>query len=101
MELKWRDGFWLLLGLFITGCAGFAYRNYGMDGVDYSQGTLVGDVSSNDVPFSRCAPGPQIKHPCTVLFSPEFYAMKQELLDTRQKLKECEQARQDSSVALE
>lgn len=93
MELRdWKNGtIGLLLGICLVGCAGFSYRYYGISDVDYSRGYLLGNNSSADLPFNMCAPSEQIKHPCIVLKADEFFKMKQDLEDTKQRLKECEQ----------
>ena len=81
----------LILNLVIlVGCAGFSYRYYGLSEVDYEHGTLLGPKEKDDLPFSKCAPNAESKHPCVIMFTKEFFAFKQDYEDTKQKLKECQ-----------
>jgi hypothetical protein len=90
MGIRKSNAFWLILGVLVTGCAGLTYKNYGMSGVDYSKGMLLGADAKDDLPFSKCAPGPQVKFPCTIMFAADFYAMKRELLELRTALQTCQ-----------
>lgn len=82
----------LSLGFLIAGCAGatFAYKYYGIDGVRYDQGKLLGPKPENDIPFDRCQPTSQVKTPCIVMFTGEFLKLKQDYMDTQNKLQSCE-----------
>ena len=80
----------ILAGLALSGCAGFAFRYYGLDGVSYADGVLLGPKPENDLPFSSCAPTDAVKRPCVVMFAKEFFAFKADYQDTKDKLKQCE-----------
>lgn len=74
----------------LIGCAGFSYRYYGLQGVGYEHGTLLGPKESDDLPFSKCSPNGESKNPCVVMFTKDFFAFKLDYEDTKQKLKECQ-----------
>lgn len=76
--------------LFVVGCAGAGFRYYGLSGVNYNDGILMGPKEKDDLPFSRCAPTGNEAYPCVVMFAKEFFALKLDYEDTKQKLKECE-----------
>ncbi len=80
--------------LLLCGCAGFAYRVYGLEGANYSNGKLLAASPKDDKDFMECAPTATVKHPCVVMFAPEFFKLKQDFQDTQQKLKECQAGRQ-------
>lgn len=82
--------FGFLWCLILVGCAGFAYHYYGLDGVVYEHGMLLGPKPKDDLPFSKCAPNAETAHPCVVMFAKDFFAFKQDYEDTKQKLKECQ-----------
>jgi hypothetical protein len=79
--------------IFFVGCAAFSYRYYGLADVVYEHGTLLGPKEKDDLPFSKCAPSGNLKHPCVVMFTKEFMAFKQDYLDTQQKLIDCQKAK--------
>lgn len=72
------------------GCAGFAYRYYGLSEVIYERGILLGPHPKDDLPFSKCAPSSQVRNPCVIMFADEFFDFKKDYEDTKNKLKECE-----------
>lgn len=76
--------------LLLIGCAGFTYRYYGLKGVVYDHGTLLGPSDKDDLPFSKCAPNALSSFPCVVMFTKDFFAFKTDYEDSKQKLKECE-----------
>lgn len=80
----------VLSGCLLMGCASFAYRYYGLEGVRYEEGKLLGPVPKEDLPFSSCAPNVESKHPCVLMFAKEFYAFKLDYEDTKQDLETCE-----------
>lgn len=80
----------MLLGISLVGCAGFSYRYYGLSASSY-EGSLLGPEPKDDKPFSLCSPTAQDKSPCVVLFSDEFFKLKQDLLETKERLKSCEE----------
>lgn len=82
-----------LLSFLLLGCAGFSYRYYGLEGADYSRGTLLGKEPADDLSFTICEPTFFVKHPCIVIKASEFYKMKLDYEDTIQKLKECQSGR--------
>lgn len=71
-------------------CASFAFKYYGLDGVSYADGKLLGPEPKDDLPFSRCEPDPGDKGKCVVMFGSEFFALKLDYQDTKNKLKRCE-----------
>lgn len=83
-----------VFGISLLGCAGaaFNYRYYGLD-ADLYDGKLLGsdEEGKDDLPFSTCTPTAAHKSPCVVLLEGEFLKLKQDLLETRQRLKACEQ----------
>jgi len=79
-----------LFCVLLLGCAGFTYHYYGLSGVSYENGVLLGPKESDDIPFKMCEPNNQSKSPCVVMFAKEFFAFKQDYLDLQMKLKECE-----------
>lgn len=80
----------VLSGLLLAGCAGFAFKYYGLDGVRYEDGKLLGPTADKDLPFSACAPTAGDKHPCAVMFAKEFFAFKQDYGDCKNQLKDCQ-----------
>lgn len=76
--------------LLLFGCAGFTYRYYGLAGAQYDKGMLLGPKESDDIPFTACQSSQDVKHPCVVMLSREFYALKLDYQDTKNKLEECE-----------
>lgn len=74
----------------VASCAGLTYKYYGMKDVVYEHGMLLGPSDAEDLPFSKCAPNGQSKHPCVVMFATEFFEFKKDYEDTKQKLKECQ-----------
>jgi hypothetical protein len=76
--------------LFLVGCVGFTYHFYGLSEVIYDRGMLLGPNSKDDVPFSKCAPSADSRHPCVVMFTKDFFAFKQDYEDTQMRLKACE-----------
>lgn len=74
----------------LIACSGMTIHYYGLSGVSYNEGTLQGPKPKDDLPFSKCAPIGNDQSPCVVMFSQEFFMLKQDYLDTKQKLKDCE-----------
>ncbi len=86
-----RRRFFILVGcLWLLSCASVAFKYYGLSEVTYDHGILLGPTEKDDLPFSKCAPSSQVRNPCVVMFATEFFAMKQDYEDTKQKLKECQ-----------
>ncbi len=81
-----------LIAFLFAACAsaGYAYRYYGLEQVNYTEGKLLGPEPKLDLPFSACAPDDGMKHKCIVMFADELFRAKQDFEDTKQKLKECE-----------
>jgi len=78
--------------LLLIACAGAGFKYYGMKDVVFDHGMLLGPAEKEDLSFSKCAPNAQSKFPCVVMFATEFFAMKQDYEDTKQKLKECQKS---------
>ena len=94
MDMKSRRTFWLgvLWGVSLAGCASFtSVRYYGLDGMDYSKGTLLGPTPMEDIPFVKCSPTDVDKSPCVILTASEFFRLRRELEETKAKLQRCEQ----------
>lgn len=86
--------FGALISIAFTACAtGFGYKFYALDLPDYTQGVLRGPVEADDIKMEVCKPNDLGKAPCTVFITAEFEALKADLEDTRQKLKECQSPR--------
>lgn len=75
----------------VAGCAAlkFSYAHYGLQAVSYD-GKLLAESPKDDLDLSACIPDPGKKGKCIVMFSKDFYPMKQDYLDTKQKLIDCE-----------
>ena len=81
-----------VLGFCVASCTGavFSYQYYGIMEADYSRGKLTGPTPSDDLSFSVCTPTPENKSPCVVMMTPKFFALKQDYLDTQNRLIECQ-----------
>ena len=79
----------LLCGVSLLGCAGFTYRHYGLDLPSYD-GRLLGPTEAQDKPFISCQPDAGNKGKCVVMFADEFFRMRQDYLETKRLLKECQ-----------
>jgi hypothetical protein len=79
-----------LSGLLLASCVGAVFKYYGMKDVVFDHGKLQGPTEAEDLPFSKCAPNAETNFPCVVMFSKEFFALKQDYEDTKQKLKDCQ-----------
>lgn len=88
--MKQAFGLGMIFGLSLMGCAGLTFKYYGLSGVIYDHGMLLGPKPQDDLPFSKCAPSASSKNPCVVMFATDFFALKQDYEDTQQKLKDCE-----------
>jgi hypothetical protein len=80
----------LVIGVLLSGCAGFSYHYYSLSGADYTKGVLLGDAPEHDEPFVVCEPNVGAKFPCVIVKADEFFRMKQDYMDTKQKLKDCQ-----------
>lgn len=90
MGLRLRDTtYGIMVGLMLTACAGLNYKYFGLDAASY-EGTLLGPSSAQDIPFSRCQPTASNKGPCVVMLSAEWFKAKEEILQLRQSLKDCQ-----------
>ncbi len=89
MGLKY---FWFgfIVALTLVACAGLKPHYYGLSDVQFDHGMLLGPKASDDLPFSKCAPSAQQAQPCVIMFSTEFFALKQDYEDLQQKLIACE-----------
>ena len=89
-----------ITALILAACATFPYKYYGLSGVTYTNGTLLGPVAADDLPFSNCAPTAADAHPCVVMFAQDFFAFKQDYQDTQNKLEECEHGQTTNGTPL-
>ena len=80
----------LLAGILLCGCAGFAFKYYGMEGMRFEEGKLLGPEPKYDRPFSDCEPTDAVKHPCTVMFTSEVKAWKTDYEDCKTQLSDCQ-----------
>lgn len=80
----------LTCGVLLWGCASFAFKYYGLEGVSYSEGKLLGPKPENDLPFSACAPDSAVKHKCVVMFTTEFKAFKTDYDGCKTQLSDCQ-----------
>lgn len=86
----------LILGLFIVflvvACAGltFSYKYYGLQVAHYDDGKLLGPKPTDDLAFAVCEPTAVNKAPCVVMLSNDFFNLKKDYLDAKQKLIDCE-----------
>jgi hypothetical protein len=78
--------------IFLMSCAGMTVKYYGMAGVIYEHGKLLGPKDKDDLPFSKCAPTATSKNPCVVMFATDFHKLKQDYQDTKMRLIECEKS---------
>ena len=87
-RVSFLSGF--LLAILLCSCSAWTFHYYGLDGMDYSKGSLLGASVTEDLPFSVCTPTQVDKSPCIIMLAKDFYAMKQEYQDTVMRLRECE-----------
>lgn len=88
--MKWKR-LGLILGLLILfACAGFPFHYYGLSGVSYENGTLLGPETKDDRPFKDCSPNTASQYPCVVMFTKDFFAFKQDYEDVKMRLQKCE-----------
>ena len=81
----------LLSGLILSACAGLTYKHYGLSGVRYEEGKLLGPEPKYDRAFSECAPDAQYKFgKCIVMFYSDFKSFKLDYEDTKMRLIDCE-----------
>lgn len=92
MELRHSFVSGFMIAIVCMGCAGFSYKYYGMNGMDYSKGKLLGPDEGQDLDFYVCQPTPASKNPCVIMKTTEFFKMKLEHEDMKNKLKECEKS---------
>lgn len=78
------------LVVILVGCAGFSFKNYGLDLPDYSQGKLLGPTEADDLPITVCKPDELVKGKCVVMLATDFFRLKQDYEETKQRLKECQ-----------
>lgn len=90
VRADWRLAFASGFAIGLSGCATFAYHYYGLEGVSYRDGKLLGTKESLDRPFADCAPTSATRHPCVVMFAKDFFALKLDYEDTKGRLEACE-----------
>lgn len=86
-----------------AGCAStFVYKYYGLDGVSYKEGKLLGPKPEFDRSFSECQPEEAVdpntgekkfKHKCAVMFIPEVIAWRKDYESCKIDLIDCQKAR--------
>ncbi len=83
--------FGIAVGFLVLGCAGlsFSYAYYGLQAASYD-GKLLAVDPKNDKDLAVCAPDAHTKGKCIVMFGREFFALKSDFLDTKQKLSDCQ-----------
>lgn len=69
----------------------FPYHHYGLEAESY-KGKLLGPKPKDDLELSVCQPDGQNKAKCSVLLTEEFRRLKDDYLETKQLLKECQGA---------
>lgn len=79
----------------VLACASFTYKYYGIgpDQAGEMRGTIRGHSDSEDQPLSACMPDAQTGGKCVLLFVDEFERLRADLVDTKERLKACEQGR--------
>lgn len=77
----------LILGVILVGCVSvsFPYRWYYPEMKSY-EGTLLGDKPSNDLDASQCSKNGQGSFGCVVMLKPDFKALYNDYLETKEKL---------------
>lgn len=76
----------IVAGFFVMGCAGatFAWKYYGMQMATYD-GKLLGPTPADDKDISTCQ-----GNNCVVMYSRDFYAVKQDWLQCHTDLDACQ-----------
>lgn len=83
----------IVAGLLIAGCAGLSVRYFGLEGVVYEQGKLLGPEPKYDRPFSDCQPDSQFKHgKCVIMFYSDFKTFKTDYEDCKMRLDSCQRS---------
>lgn len=87
--------FGVIIGFLVMGCAAltFSYPYYGLQAAHYD-GKLLAVDPKNDKDLSICAPDANVKGKCLVMLSADFFALKQDFLDTKQQLSDCQRGNQ-------
>lgn len=89
--------FGMVLGaLFVSGCATAAYKWYTLDVSPscYTDGMLLGEKESDDIPLTRCLAGNGDINICSVIFNAELNRMLDRIDALEQQLKFCEEQAQ-------
>lgn len=78
----------IVIGFLIVGCGGlaFSYHWYGLSIASYD-GKLLGVTIADDKDFKTCE-----NNNCVVMYSSDFFALKQDYMDTKQQLSECQRS---------
>jgi hypothetical protein len=82
--------------MLFAGCAAtFPYKYYWLSAESYG-GRLLGQEPKDDVELSACIPTATDKNPCTVMFTPEYLALKQDheargirIIELERELQQC------------
>ena len=91
MKGRYAFALGLVSGIGLISCAGvsFNYAYFGLSAASYD-GQLLAVDPKNDLPLSICAPDAVDKGKCIVMRGADFYAVKKDFLDTKQKLIDCQ-----------
>ena len=78
------------LFLVAASCAAFPYKWYG---IDPSASKLLGPSPGDDLPLANCQGSDGQKGKCAVLFIEEFERLMTDYVETKNRLKACEENR--------
>lgn len=76
--------------LALAACTSSADLYYGLEVPKDVRGTLLGATEEDDVPLTECYARPGKKSPCVVMFSSEFFKLRRDYLEMKERLKACE-----------
>ncbi len=82
--------------LTLAACGGIQYKWYGIEMPPscYDNGKLIGQEEEDDLPMKVCKPDSVKKNRCIVMESTEHTMATTELVQCRQKLKDCQKGPQ-------
>ena len=90
MELTKHFAAGIAMGLMLAACAGvsFPYHYYGLDLKDQK---LLGPTIQDDVDLAVCDATSADQSPCTAMMTSDYMALKQDYLNTKNQLNDCQQ----------
>lgn len=91
MELTKHFAAGIGMGLLLAACAGaqFPYKYYG---VNLATDTLQGPTPADDLGLiTQCTANPSDGSPCTAMLTDAFLALKQDYINTKNELNNCQQ----------